>query len=146
MHGGHVAPTAVAMHMQWGGARGSTFGVHMHVAPTVPTGVAAYACGFGVHMHVAPTAPTFWCAYACGSNGPNGLGCLCMWLQRRYMRRLGWYSYAVRSCDPDRLLVGDICAETISLGFCPFLTPPIPLTTRQPCQKIPDQRVPAAQR
>ena len=92
------APTAVAMHMQWCGARGSTFGVHMHVAPTVPTGVAAYACGFGVHMHVAPTAPTFWCAYACGFNDPNGLGCLCMWLQRRYMRRLGWYSYAVRSC------------------------------------------------
>ena len=98
MHGGHVVPTAVAMHMQWGGARGSTFGVHMHVAPTVPTSVAAYACGFGVHMHVAPTAPTFWCAYACGSNGPNGLGCLCMWLQRRYMRRLGWYAYAVRGC------------------------------------------------
>ena len=44
MHGGHVAPTAVAMHMQWGGARGSTFGVHMHVAPTVPTVLAAYAC------------------------------------------------------------------------------------------------------
>ena len=79
MHGGHVVPTAVAMHMQWGGARGSTFGVHMHVAPTAPTGLAAYACGFGVHMHVAPTAPTFWCAYACGFNDPNyGLDCLCM--------------------------------------------------------------------
>ena len=69
MHGGHVVPTTVAMHMQWGSARRSTFGVHMHVAPTVPTVLAAYACGFGVHMHVAPTAPTFSV-------------CICMWLQR----------------------------------------------------------------
>ena len=45
MHGGHVVPTAVAMHMQWGGARGSTFGVHMHGGHVVPTDLAAYACG-----------------------------------------------------------------------------------------------------
>ena len=44
-----------AMHMQWGGARGSTFGVHMH--------------GVGVHMHGGHVVPTDLAAYACGPNG-----------------------------------------------------------------------------
>ena len=89
MHGGHVVPTAVAMHMQWGGARGSTFGVHMHVSPP-PTKTREKNflrakktfCGSNGPSGLGCLCMWFWCAYACGSNGPNLLVCICMWLQR----------------------------------------------------------------
>ena len=111
----------------------------LFAAPTVPTSLAAYACGFGVHMHVAPTVPTFRCAYACGSNGPNGFGvlmhvtptaldaqarlvCICRaWLHmpegdpRQKSSRPGCYAYAVRSCICPRVTLDP------QMSVCVFL-------------------------
>ena len=137
MHGGHVAPTAVAMHMQWGGARGSTFGVHMHVSPP-PTKTREKNflrakktfCGSNGPNGLGCLCMWFWCAYACGSNGPNLLVCICMWLQRSqrswllmhvaptvFLRRLGWYAYAVRSCICPRVTL-DKKVPTFLLCIC----------------------------
>ena len=90
----------------------------------------AYACGSNGPNGLGCLCMWFWCAYACGSNGPNLLVCICMWLQRPqrswllmhvaptvFLRRLGCYAYAVRSCICPRVTL-DKKVPTFLLCIC----------------------------